>query len=125
MGLCQLFWLALTVEILSKLLFNKVNVCSIQKFFSRFWFSLQSQLASKGWEESIKNQESELPNQQCFDNKKDDDKNIICREDVETLMGNLELFCSEESEKLQELMGFDDLSQLFDEQEPSFSMPAA
>ncbi|EEF30528.1 calcium ion binding protein, putative [Ricinus communis] len=96
-----------------------VSICSIQKFFSRFWFSLRSQLSSNAWEEeNNKNQDSELSNQQgCFDNKKD--HRNIDREEVEMVMGNLGLFCSTESEKLEDSKGFDELSHLFDEKEPS------
>jgi calmodulin len=59
----------------------------------------------------MKSQES------CFDNKRDE--NNICREDVEMVMANFGLFCSRESEDLKEWMDSDELSQLFDEKEPS------
>ncbi|XP_050226712.1 probable calcium-binding protein CML46 [Mercurialis annua] len=109
-------WLLLHIDILlSKLFFNKVNVCIIQKFFSRFWFSLQSQLESNS-----KNQDSELSdNQQCCLDSKKDDSSLICREEVEMVMGDLGLVCTVESEKLKGSMGFDELSQVFDEKEPS------
>ncbi|KDP27162.1 hypothetical protein JCGZ_19861 [Jatropha curcas] len=87
----------------------------VQKFFSRFWFYIISQLSfsnSKVWEEK-KNQDSFS----CFDNKIDDRN--ISREEVEMVMGNLGLLCRAESEKLKDSMGFDELSQLFDDKEPS------
>ncbi|KAF2299440.1 hypothetical protein GH714_031956 [Hevea brasiliensis] len=92
----------------------------LQKSLSRFWFSLRSKISfnnSKVWEEN-KNKDSESSNQQRFLNNKRDDWNL-CREEVEMVMGQLGLFCSLESEELKESMGSDDLSQLFDEKEPS------
>ncbi|KDP33016.1 hypothetical protein JCGZ_13047 [Jatropha curcas] len=101
------------------ILFCEDKVSHIQKFFSRFWFSLRSQLSfgnSRRWEEN-KNQESESSNQQHHCGVKRDDKSL-CREEVEMVMGKLGLFCSPEGEKLNEFIGFNELSGLFNE-EPS------
>ncbi|KAF9663742.1 hypothetical protein SADUNF_Sadunf17G0083700 [Salix dunnii] len=113
----------ITVQfVLSGLIFGRL--ISFQKFFSRFWFFLQSQLChgnSELWEEDDGNQDSETSKQtqeSCFDNERSDERNI-CREDVEMVMENLGLFCSSESEELTEWMGSDEISQLFDEKEPS------
>lgn len=95
------------------------EVSDLQKFFSSFWFSLRSKHSfgnSKVWEEN-KNQDSESSNQQRYFNKRDDRN--LSRDEVEMAMGKLGLFCSGESEELQESMGSDELSQLFDEKEPS------
>ncbi|KAF2313611.1 hypothetical protein GH714_012389 [Hevea brasiliensis] len=90
-----------------------------QRNFSRFWFSIRSKLSfgkSKVCEEN-KNQDSESSNQQDYFSRRDDRN--LCREEVEMVMGKLGLFCSAESEELKESMGSDELSQLFDEKEPS------
>ncbi|PON65369.1 Parvalbumin [Parasponia andersonii] len=47
-----------------------------------------------------------------------DDENLR-REDLERVMGSLELFCSRESEELKDSFGSDELSRLFEEEEPS------
>lgn len=112
----ELFFTLLEI-LLCGLFFDKVS--DLQKFFSRFWFSLRSKHSfgnSKVWEEN-KNQDSESSNQQRYFNKRDDRN--LSREEVEMVMGKLGLFCSGESEELQESMGSDELSQLFDEKEPS------
>ncbi|KAM7516769.1 hypothetical protein LguiA_006352 [Lonicera macranthoides] len=44
----------------------------------------------------------------------------LCREEVEMVMERLGVFCHPEGEKLQGRLGFDDLSKLFEEKEPSF-----
>ncbi|KAJ9147609.1 hypothetical protein P3X46_029747 [Hevea brasiliensis] len=97
----------------------RYKVGYLQKFFSRFWFSIRSKLSfgkSKVCEEN-KNQDSESSNQQDYFSRRDDRN--LCREEVEMVMGKLGLFCSAESEELKESMGSDELSQLFDEREPS------
>ncbi|CAK7327969.1 unnamed protein product [Dovyalis caffra] len=107
--------------VLSALVSSRFN--NFQKFLSRFWFFLQTQLRlvnSELWDDDDGNQDSEtskLSQESCFDNKRDERN--ICREDVEMVMANLGLFCSRESEELKEWMDSDDLSQLFDEKEPS------
>lgn len=97
-----------------------IQMGGIQKFFSRFWFCLQSKFSlvhSKVICAESKNQDSEPSNQLgCFD--KNDESNV-CREDVEMVMKRLGLFCSSESEELKDSMSSDELSQLFDEKEPS------
>jgi len=109
--------------VLSELIFSRFS--NLQKFLARFWFILQSQLGlgnSELWEDDDDgNQHSEISKQtqeSCFDNKRPDERSI-CREDVEMVMENLGLFCSSESEELKEWMGSDEISQLFDEKEPS------
>lgn len=112
----ELFFTLLHI-LLCGLFLDKVS--DLQKFFSRFWFSLRSKHSfgnSKVWEEN-KNQDSESSNQQRYFNKRDDRN--LSRDEVEMAMGKLGLFCSGESEELQESMGSDELSQLFDEKEPS------
>lgn len=108
--------------VLSGLIFSRFN--SFKKFLSRFWFFLQSQLSpgnSELSEEDDENHDSETSKQtqeSCFDDKRSDERNI-CREDVEMVMEKLGLFCSSEGEELTEWMGSDEISQLFDEKEPS------
>ncbi|KAE8659503.1 putative calcium-binding protein CML30 [Hibiscus syriacus] len=43
----------------------------------------------------------------------------VDRKDVEKLMGNLGIFCSQESEELNESFGFNEVSRVFEEEEPS------
>ncbi|KAJ6683917.1 hypothetical protein OIU85_007597 [Salix viminalis] len=72
-------------------------------------------------EEDDGNHDSETSKQtqeSCFDDKRSDERNI-CREDVEMVMEKLGLFSSSEGEELTEWMGSDEISQLFDEKEPS------
>ncbi|KAJ6960025.1 calcium-binding protein CML46 [Populus alba x Populus x berolinensis] len=108
--------------VLSELILSRFS--NLQKFLARFWFSLQSQLGlgnSELWEDDDGNQDSEISKQtqeSCSDNKRSDERSIS-REDVEMVMENLGLFCSSESEELKEWMGSDEISQLFDEKEPS------
>ncbi|KAE8665663.1 putative calcium-binding protein CML30 [Hibiscus syriacus] len=52
-----------------------------------------------------------------FENK--EDCVVVCREDVEKVMGNLGIFCSKESEELNRSFGSDELPRLFEEEEPS------
>ncbi|KAG6742894.1 hypothetical protein POTOM_053835 [Populus tomentosa] len=108
--------------VLSELILSRFS--NLQKFLARFWFSLQSQLGlgnSELWEDDDGNQDPEISKQtqeSCSDNKRSDERSIS-REDVEMVMENLGLFCSSESEELKEWMGSDEISQLFDEKEPS------
>lgn len=114
-------WFKMVLLFLSKLIFSRFS--NFQKFFSRFRFFIQSQLSlgnSELWEDDDGNQDSETSmksQESCFDNKRDERN--ICREDVEMVMANFGLFCSRESEDLKEWMDSDELSQLFDEKEPS------
>ncbi|KAF8378692.1 hypothetical protein HHK36_030041 [Tetracentron sinense] len=95
----------------------------IDEFLSSFESFIQSQLHSvfstalKVWPER-KHLKTELPSRQfCFHEKGDYEK--ICREDVEIIMERLGLFCNPDGEKLQEKLGLDELSVLFEEKEPS------
>ncbi|KAJ4832970.1 hypothetical protein Tsubulata_010143 [Turnera subulata] len=93
---------------------------NFQKFFSRFWFFIQSQFGLGNpeiWEDG-EGQDSESSNQESSFDKKKDDRGV-CRAEIELVMERLGLFCSPESGKLEESMGSDELSQLFDEKEPS------
>ncbi|XP_065856230.1 probable calcium-binding protein CML46 [Euphorbia lathyris] len=90
--------------------FNKV--VNIQKLFSRLWFSLRCQINVP--EEQQNNKQHQSSSSPEFHNER-----VIGREEVEMVMERLGIFCSTESEKLKESMGFDELSKLFDEKEPS------
>ncbi|XP_010552843.1 PREDICTED: probable calcium-binding protein CML45 [Tarenaya hassleriana] len=85
-------------------------VLSAQSFFSRFWHLLQQQLAFEK-----KNEELELSNQWSFRKHEGE----ICREEVETVMRSLGLFCKQEHEGLQERYSSEEISSLFEEKEPS------
>ncbi|GMJ04132.1 CALMODULIN-LIKE 46 [Hibiscus trionum] len=54
----------------------------------------------------------------CSIEKKEDNVRV-CKKEVEKLMRNLGIFCSQESEELNESFGFDEVSRLFEEDEPS------
>ncbi|XP_057481135.1 probable calcium-binding protein CML46 [Actinidia eriantha] len=63
--------------------------------------------------------DSELSNQlPCSSEEKTEDGHM-CREEVEVVMGKLGISCSPEGGKFQERLGSDDLSNLFEEKEPS------
>ncbi|WCJ25682.1 Calcium-binding EF-hand family protein [Euphorbia peplus] len=90
--------------------FNKVG--NIQKLLSRLWFFIHFHLTF-----TVKKQEKNIKNQQESSNSNSESDIVIRREEVEMVMERLGIFCSPESEKLS--MGFDELSKLFDDEEPS------
>ncbi|KAK4833553.1 hypothetical protein QYF36_007133 [Acer negundo] len=98
-------------------------VKSIQSFCSRCWSSFRFQLdsAKSDYWDDKKNQDFELCNHQscCLLNENRDDDGIISREEVEMVMGKLSLFCSPEGEELPQRFDSNELSQLFDHEEPS------
>ncbi|KAK6266855.1 hypothetical protein QUC31_017692 [Theobroma cacao] len=103
------------------LLFHSL-ICynSIRSFFSRYWSFLQSQYEhgsskTSGWENNLA---FECLNKEVSSAEKKKDEGRVSRKDVEKLMGNLGLFCNQESEELNESFGSDELSRLFEE-EPS------
>ncbi|KAK3212644.1 hypothetical protein Dsin_017350 [Dipteronia sinensis] len=94
-------------------------VKSIHSFCARCWSSLGFQLDSAKsdyWDEDFG-----LCNHQscCLFNENKDDDRIISREEVELVMGKLSLFCSPEGEELPQRFDSNELSQLFDHEEPS------
>lgn len=103
---------------------------SIKSFLSRYWSFPQSQnyvhehgsssktSSGSGWGDN-QNFESSSKEVSATDQRKDYYGGRVCRKDVEKVMGNLGLFCSHESEELNESFGSDELSRLFDEEEPS------
>ncbi|XP_021297668.1 probable calcium-binding protein CML45 [Herrania umbratica] len=103
------------------LLFHSL-ICynSIRSFFSRYWSFPQTQYEhgiskTSGWEN---NQTFECLNKEVSSAEKKKDEGRVYRQDVEKLMGNLGLFCNQESEELNESFSSDELSRLFEE-EPS------
>ncbi|XWS40892.1 hypothetical protein CRYUN_Cryun17cG0035100 [Craigia yunnanensis] len=93
---------------------------SIKSFFSRYWSFPQFQhehgsSKTSGWEN---NQNFECSCKEVSSTEKKEDGGRVSRKDVEKVMGNLGLFCSQESEELNESFGSDELSRLF-EDEPS------
>ncbi|KAF8390140.1 hypothetical protein HHK36_024662 [Tetracentron sinense] len=94
----------------------------IEELFLYFEYFLQSPLdlissASKIWSEN-KHPNSELSNGQlCFHEKGDDGK--LYNGDVEIVMEKLGMFCDPDGEKIQESLGLDELSAMFEEKEPS------
>ncbi|XP_020218523.1 probable calcium-binding protein CML45 [Cajanus cajan] len=95
--------------------FNK-----IQSFFLSFWFFLVCQLYSDYSEvrEEKKISKSEFSHQDNESNGTRDCENLE-RDEVKMVMAKLGFFCSSESEELQEKYGSKELSELFEEQEPS------
>ncbi|KAE8718252.1 putative calcium-binding protein CML30 [Hibiscus syriacus] len=51
--------------------------------------------------------------------EEEEDELRVHRKDVERLMGNLGIFCSKEGEELSESFGFDEISRVFEDEEPS------
>ncbi|WVZ07290.1 hypothetical protein V8G54_020636 [Vigna mungo] len=90
----------------------------IQSFFCSFWFFLLCQLHSS----YSKVREEEQVSKPAFSHESKrsiDGENYLERDEVKTVMAKLGLFCSSESEELQEKYGSKELSELFEEQEPS------
>ncbi|GMI98214.1 CALMODULIN-LIKE 46 [Hibiscus trionum] len=89
-----------------------------KSFLSSYWFFPQSKhgssKTSSDWE---KTQNFECSTQEASFHKEEDCV-TVCRNDVEKLMGNLGIFCSRESEDLNQSFGSGELSRLFEE-EPS------
>jgi len=85
----------------------------IQKFFSTFWFFLLCQLRSGDLEVKEENQVLES------DSNVSRESGEIKRDEVETVMAKMGIFCSSESDELDEKYGSNELSELFDENEPS------
>ncbi|GMI67414.1 CALMODULIN-LIKE 46 [Hibiscus trionum] len=85
---------------------------TIKSFFSRYWpSSLQCKTPSH-WD--LKAQKSGFSSKEGFSSA-----DSLSRKDVETLMGNLGIVCSHESEEqLSESFGSEEISRLFEE-EPS------
>ncbi|KAJ1401528.1 putative calcium-binding protein CML45 [Sesbania bispinosa] len=99
--------------------FNK-----ILKFFSsfRFLFFLLCQFQSDNsdiWgEEEVS--ESEFSHQENDESNRRRESLEIERDEVKMVMAQLGLFCSSESEELDEKYGSKEFSELFEDQEPSF-----
>ncbi|CAK9162932.1 unnamed protein product [Ilex paraguariensis] len=99
------------------LIFNWVR--RIFELLSSHQPSLQSQLAlfdDSEVQTPKKSQDFESSNlPRCFSGNIE----CFCREEVEMVMGKLGICCHLEGEKIQEKLGPDDLSNLFEEKEPS------
>ncbi|XP_004507888.1 probable calcium-binding protein CML46 [Cicer arietinum] len=98
--------------------FNKIN-----KFFSSFKFFLLCQLHSSSSEVRV---EKKILESNKFNHQENNELNvgresgeIIERDEVKMVMEKMGLFCSSESEELDEKYGSNDLSELFEEKEPS------
>lgn len=92
--------------------FNKLH-----SFVSKFWFFLLSQLNSKVREEKQAS-DSELSHQERLIHGSRDD-GVISRDEIKKVMEKMGFFCSSESEDLEESYGFNELSGVFEEEEPS------
>ncbi|KAK8479483.1 hypothetical protein V6N13_021088 [Hibiscus sabdariffa] len=86
---------------------------TFKSFFSVIWSFPPSKHASPKSSAS-----SEKP--QNLEASFKEDFVVVCREEVEELMGSLGIFCSPESEELNESFGSDEFSSLFEE-EPSLA----
>ncbi|TYI30816.1 hypothetical protein ES332_A05G413600v1 [Gossypium tomentosum] len=84
---------------------------TVKSYVSRYWsFSPQSQTSGC----DLKNQKSGFSSKEVLSGGE-----RLCRKEVEILMGNLGIFCSQESEEqLNESYGCEEISRLF-EKEPS------
>lgn len=91
----------------------------IHKFFSSFWFFLLCQLRSGDLEVKGEKQLSETELNVSRDSNVSGESGEIKRNEVETVMANMGLFCSSESDELEEKYSSKEFSELFDENEPS------
>ncbi|KAK7374569.1 hypothetical protein VNO80_08000 [Phaseolus coccineus] len=93
----------------------------IQSFFYSFWFFLLCQLHSNYSKVREEEQVSkpEFSRQENGSKRSTDSEKCLERDEVEMVMAKLGFFCSPESEELQEKYGSKELSELFEEQEPS------
>jgi len=91
----------------------------IYKFFSSFWFFLLCQLRSGDLEVRGENQLSETESNISRDSNVSGESREIKRDEIEAVMAKMGIFCSSESDELEEKYGSKELSELFDENEPS------
>ncbi|XP_039008055.1 probable calcium-binding protein CML46 [Hibiscus syriacus] len=92
---------------------------SFKSFFSSYSSFPQSKYGSSKASSNLeKPQNYDCSTKEASFNKKEDCV-VVCREDVEKVMGNLGIFCSKESEELNKSFGSDELSRVFEEEEPS------
>ncbi|XVE68163.1 hypothetical protein DITRI_Ditri09bG0046800 [Diplodiscus trichospermus] len=92
----------------------------VKSFFSNYWSFSQSQPEQGSSKPSGRknSQNFECSSKEVSSTEENEDGGRVCRKDVEKLMGNMGLFCSQESEELNESFGSDELCRLFEE-EPS------
>ncbi|KAK2655380.1 hypothetical protein Ddye_008432 [Dipteronia dyeriana] len=93
-------------------------VKSIHSFWARCWSSFRFQIDSV--KSDYRDEDFEVSShnhQSCCSFS--ENIGIISREEVEMVMGKLSLFCSPEGEKLPQRFDSNELSQLFDHEEPS------
>lgn len=89
----------------------------IKSYFPKFWFFLLSQFDTKvSTERPIS--DSELTHQESFTDGSRDD-GALSREEVNMVMAKLGLICSSESEELEGRYGLVEISEVFEEEEPS------
>ncbi|XP_006482610.2 probable calcium-binding protein CML46 [Citrus sinensis] len=103
-------------------LFHKflTMISCVNTFFLSHRSFVQSQFEScesRNWDE--KSQDFKLCSKQASCNEKKHDDESLSRDQVETVMTNLTLFCSPEGEELPQKVGSRELSRLFEEKEPS------
>lgn len=101
---------------LTHLVFNWVNI--FQLFFSRNQFFLQTQF-SLCEDSKVLNETKKGRNPKICSREKGKDE-ILCREDVEMVMEKLGIHCNSEDAKIEEKVGLKELSNIFEEKEPSF-----
>ncbi|ESQ47058.1 hypothetical protein EUTSA_v10028351mg [Eutrema salsugineum] len=85
-----------------------------QIFFLRFWPLLQHQQLCVSEKKS-----KDVEFQSSIKHEEYDDDDGLCREDAEMVMKRLGLFTDQESEGLQQRYSSEELSNLFEEKEPS------
>ncbi|KAK2994616.1 hypothetical protein RJ640_025670 [Escallonia rubra] len=97
-------------------------VKGVCKYFSASESCVQYQLGlsqDSKVEVGTKNQDSELPKKRAIISEKKIDDGSLSREEVEMVMERLGISCHPKGEQLEERLGSNDLSSLFEEKEPS------
>ncbi|XP_054800081.1 probable calcium-binding protein CML46 [Prosopis cineraria] len=97
-------------------------LCRMQTFFRNFFFFFQSQLSpvNPKVKEDVQLQvsDTEVSHGESLSRENRYDAKLE-RDEVKMVMGNLGIFCSPESEELEERYGWGEISAMFEEEEPS------
>ncbi|XP_043721370.1 probable calcium-binding protein CML45 isoform X1 [Telopea speciosissima] len=101
-------------------IFHKILnwVPKIQLRYSSFRSLLQLKHGFGIWVE-MKNHCPELASKQVFLEDKEGDDEKLSRKDMEMVMENLGIFCNPNDETLEERLGYEEFSVLFENEEPS------
>ncbi|KAI3936152.1 hypothetical protein MKX01_021432 [Papaver californicum] len=97
-------------------------VIKIQKFYSSFlcfFGKSKSQFEKRSFVSEMVNQKLSTIHEKEGEEEEKEDDGKLSREDVEMVMQQMRLTCSQDAEKIHERLGLDELLGLFEEKEPS------